>query len=218
MSNGGMKNDALTTGEAAVLFGLAPSTLRWWEKQGLIKPERGAAARRVYGREELRRIALVHICRNMGLMPLDAITAVLNVETGPAHWQETISRHIQELDDQIHKIAAARAYLTHMLGCRHDDPTRCPHLDEEIRRHTPWQPARDERHGPSAPGRNETSCGKSAPAGSRRCPVCGEAVSDPRTGRRRTYCSNACRQRAHRARRQVRPTPPHRPRPTGGAG
>ncbi|MET9966657.1 MerR family transcriptional regulator [Streptomyces sp. NPDC006356] len=197
--------EAFTIGEAAALFGLAPSTLRWWEKQGLVKPKRQGAARRLYGREELRRIALVHICRNMGLMPLDAITAVLDVGAGPGRWQETIGDHIETLDDQIRRITAARAYLTHMLGCRHDDPTRCPHLDEEIRRHTPWQPVRDERQ--------ETRRDERRP-----CPVCGKAVPGSGTGRPRTYCSNACRQRAHRARRRLTRTSPRRPRPTGGAG
>jgi MerR family copper efflux transcriptional regulator len=215
MSNRGMETDALTIGEAAALFGLASSTLRWWEKEGLVKPERRGASRRLYGREELRRIALVHICRNTGLMPLGAIAKVLDVETAPGHWQETISGHIATLDDQIHKITAARTYLMHMLGCKHDDPTRCPHLDEEIRRHTPWQPERDERGSDSAPRRDETSPQTTRRPGSRACPMCGDEVSVPRTGRRPTYCSNACRQRAHRARHRVTRNPPQRPRPTG---
>src|SRR4051794_18785762 len=33
------------------------------------------------------------------------------------------------------------------------------------------------------------------------CPVCGRAITQPARGRRRRYCSNACRQKAHRRRR-----------------
>jgi hypothetical protein len=32
------------------------------------------------------------------------------------------------------------------------------------------------------------------------CPVCGEAVTQPATGRPRTYCGGACKKRAQRAR------------------
>lgn len=33
------------------------------------------------------------------------------------------------------------------------------------------------------------------------CPVCGEAVTQPATGRPRTYCGEACKKRAQRARK-----------------
>ena len=51
------------------------------------------------------------------------------------------------------------------------------------------------------------------------CPVCHTAVPQPRqAGRRRVYCTNACRQRAYRLRsktRQAHPMSAHRdPRPT----
>jgi hypothetical protein len=34
------------------------------------------------------------------------------------------------------------------------------------------------------------------------CPVCGEAVTQPATGRPRTYCGGACKKRAQRARQR----------------
>lgn len=33
------------------------------------------------------------------------------------------------------------------------------------------------------------------------CPVCGEAITQPCTGRPRTYCGGACKKRAQRARK-----------------
>jgi hypothetical protein len=33
------------------------------------------------------------------------------------------------------------------------------------------------------------------------CPVCGEAITQPATGRPRTYCGSACKTRAYRSRR-----------------
>lgn len=46
------------------------------------------------------------------------------------------------------------------------------------------------------------------------CPVCGAAAHrTARPGRPRVYCTNACRQRAYRVRRQARATLPVRTRP-----
>lgn len=33
------------------------------------------------------------------------------------------------------------------------------------------------------------------------CPVCGKAITQPSTGRPRTYCGGACKKRAQRARK-----------------
>lgn len=33
------------------------------------------------------------------------------------------------------------------------------------------------------------------------CPVCGEAITQPATGRPRTYCGSACKTKAYRSRR-----------------
>ncbi|MFC7721059.1 hypothetical protein [Nonomuraea recticatena] len=44
---------------------------------------------------------------------------------------------------------------------------------------------------------------KQAPASTAsRCPVCGAAIGQARTGRPARYCGNPCRQAAHRARRR----------------
>ncbi|WP_394814032.1 MerR family transcriptional regulator [Streptomyces litchfieldiae] len=192
----------MTIGEVSALFGLAPSTLRWWERQGLISPRRTEGSRRVYGRDELRRIAFVYICRTMAMMPLDAIADVLADGAASGHWQDTVRARVSALDQQIERITAARGYLTHMLRCTHQDPTRCPHLDREIHRHTPWRTGRDESPPPGRP-RNETAQGV--------CPACGHPVPRSATGRPRTYCSNACRQRAHRRRRLSPPQAPQAP-------
>ncbi|MGW4476777.1 hypothetical protein ACWENQ_44595 [Nonomuraea sp. NPDC004354] len=41
------------------------------------------------------------------------------------------------------------------------------------------------------------------PAPDVRCPVCGTAIGQPRTGRPARYCGTPCRQAAHRARRRT---------------
>ncbi|WP_084549952.1 TetR/AcrR family transcriptional regulator [Actinomadura rifamycini] len=91
---------------------------------------------------------------------------------------------------------------------------RQPHLDHEDRFRYGLErvldcmaPALSAADGPP-PSRDETfvtasECDETAdaPAPSAVCPVCGDAVPGTATGRPRTYCSRACRQRAYRTRK-----------------
>jgi predicted site-specific integrase-resolvase len=48
-----MTESAVQIGEAAALYDVAPSTLRWWEKQGILDPVRHADGRRRYDATDL---------------------------------------------------------------------------------------------------------------------------------------------------------------------
>lgn len=76
------------------------------------------------------------------------------------------------------------------------------------RANRPWASRRPERQRP-ARQRPERRSGGGTPAPQQRaiwrCPVCAAVVPHPhRPGRARVYCTNACRQRAYRWRRQRR--------------
>jgi MerR family transcriptional regulator, copper efflux regulator len=201
MSNGRMRDETLGITEAAGLFGLAPSTLRWWERSGLLDPRRGAGGRRRYGRAELNRIALVHLARNAGPMSLAEIGDLVTGLTGRGgrpRWHRAVRSRIAALDEQLAQLARARAYLQHSLECRHDDPAECPMFTREV---IDLYPGLGRVLSPSE--RDETGVVTDAPGqpGGPRCRGCGARLTQPRTGRRRDYCSRACQQRAYRARR-----------------
>jgi MerR family transcriptional regulator, copper efflux regulator len=133
-----MNDDTVQIGQAAALFGLAPSTVRWWEKQGVLPPSRQAAGKRRYDRGDLRRIGLAYLCTVTGMMPLEQTAVVTSGDTDNANWQREVRAQIAQLDEQRARLQSARNYLEHLLTCTSDDPTAdCPHLDEELMRHTP---------------------------------------------------------------------------------
>ena len=133
-----MNDNTVQIGDAAALFGLAPSTVRWWEKQGVLPPSRQAAGKRRYDRADLRRIGLAYLCTVTGMMPLEQAAVVTSGETVNADWQRAVRAQIARLDDQRARLQSARNYLEHLLTCTSDDPTvDCPHLDDELIRHTP---------------------------------------------------------------------------------
>lgn len=194
---GSMDRVTLSIGQAAATFGLPASTLRWWEKEGLVQPLSGAGGRRGYGPDELRRIALIQLFRQTGMMSLDDVRNVFTGTTNAHDWRDTVTNRIASIDQQRAQLDSARRYLTHLLICENDDPTRCHLMDRDIATHTPWSGVGDET------ARDETE-GRS---GAGTCEACGEPVPRPTTGRPRRYCSHACRQRAYRRRAAEGPRP-----------
>ncbi|ETK36738.1 MerR family transcriptional regulator [Microbispora sp. ATCC PTA-5024] len=118
--------NAIPIGEAARRFGLNPSALRYYEERGLVRPAGRERGRRVYGPEELRRLAFVRMVQRLGIR-LEVAAAVLDQPRD--RWRHDTGRQLQELDDLIARAQAARRFLTSALDCPAEHPARdCPHL------------------------------------------------------------------------------------------
>jgi MerR family copper efflux transcriptional regulator len=127
----------VSIGQAAALYGLAPSALRWWESQGALPDPPRVNGRRVYTETELRRIGLAYLCCVVGAMPLEQASVVTSGSRN-RHWQSTVKRHTELIEEKIRQLQSAHAYLLHLLQCPDDDIVReCPDLDDELMRHTP---------------------------------------------------------------------------------
>ena len=121
-SNCGM--DLISIGEAATRLQMSPSALRYYDERGLVCPPARRAGRRMYGSEELRRLAFIKIVHRLGL-PLETAAAVLDAP-GP-QWRDTVRRQIAQLDEVIAQAQGAQQFLTHALHCPTDHPAReCP--------------------------------------------------------------------------------------------
>ncbi|MFI0451377.1 MerR family transcriptional regulator [Actinomadura sp. 6N118] len=143
---------SISIGEAARRFGVAISTLRWWEKRGLLTPASRQSGRRRYGQAELRRVALIQLCQSTAMMSLEEIGALLAGSTRDGDWRAAVRQRVAACDDQLARLTAARAYLSHMLECPSDHPAdTCPYLAEHIDQHLAAGPApakgRDHRDG-----------------------------------------------------------------------
>ncbi|KUI22655.1 MerR family transcriptional regulator [Mycobacterium sp. GA-1285] len=116
--------DAIPIGEAAAQLQMAPSTLRYYDERGLVRPVSRLAGRRMYGTDELRRLALLKIFSRLDL-PLDTAAAVLDAPS--PQWRELVRQQISQLDDVIAQARGAQQFLTHALHCPADHPAReCP--------------------------------------------------------------------------------------------
>lgn len=126
----------MTIGEVAARLGLAPSTLRWWEKQGLVGPPERRSGRRRYDERDLRLLAQIQIWQETSQMSLADIGTMLARMDANQDWQEVVHERIARLDAQLTRLRDARANLAHMLHCPRADPLRdCPQTREVIDRH-----------------------------------------------------------------------------------
>jgi DNA-binding transcriptional MerR regulator len=113
--------DLISIGEAAAQLRMSPSALRYYDERGLVCPRARQAGRRMYGSEELRRLAFIKIAHRLGL-PLDTAAAVLDAP-GP-EWRQTVRQQIAQLDEVIAQAQGAQLFLTHALHCPTDHPAR----------------------------------------------------------------------------------------------
>jgi DNA-binding transcriptional MerR regulator len=113
--------DLIPIGRAAARLGLSASALRYYDERGLVCPPARQAGRRMYGSEELRRLAFVKIAHRLGL-PLETAAAVLDAP-GP-QWRQTVRAQIAELDEVIAHAQAAQNFLAHAMNCPTDHPAR----------------------------------------------------------------------------------------------
>lgn len=74
---------AWTIGDAAKRAGVSPGTIRLWEQQGLIQPDRSRGGIRLFDAAQLRRIERIAYLRSVDKLNLAAIRSVLKNEGAP---------------------------------------------------------------------------------------------------------------------------------------
>ncbi len=113
--------DDVSIGELAARTDVAPSALRFYEAQGLIRSVRTGGGQRRFPREVMRRVAFIRIAQRVGLT-LDEIRAALaslprSRTPTPADWARLSKAWRPRLDEQIAVLIRLRDQLTSCIGC-----------------------------------------------------------------------------------------------------
>ncbi len=203
MSRPAPAEPTVNIGEAAALYGLAPSTLRWWEKQGVLNSPTQHSGRRTYTERDLRRIGIAYLCCITGMMPLRQAAVVTSHSAQPDTWRSAVTEQVADISARIEQLDRAREYLNHLLSCQNEDIVDCPYLDRELRIRTP----RGRAAGTNLVSAARGACDESPPARDEiaaelrgRCQFCDSELIAHGKGRPQRYCSAACKQRAYRQR------------------
>ena len=126
-------DDMLTIGEVARRAGVTTSTVRFYERRGLLRADARSSGQRRYRTETLRRLVFVGMLQDAGLS-LDDIIGVLDAAS-VAEWKAIARQRLAALDDEIARLRRAREYLDGALLCRFDHPaTDCQIMGREIDR------------------------------------------------------------------------------------
>jgi DNA-binding transcriptional MerR regulator len=123
----------MTIGEVAERAQVATSTVRYYERRGLLSADGRESGQRRFLPATLRRLVFIGMLQDAGLA-LDDICGILNA-TDVAEWKAIASRRLEVLDEQLAQLARAREYLAGALLCRYDHPaTDCKVMGVEIDR------------------------------------------------------------------------------------
>ena len=120
-----MARETMSIGEVAAATGLRPSTLRYYEEEGLITPAGRVGGRRQYDPAVLSRLAIIALCQEVGFSVAE-LRSVLGVRRGArARWTRIAERKLEELDRHIERAHATRRLLRAAIDCGCGDPGSC---------------------------------------------------------------------------------------------
>ena len=113
--------DLMSIGNVAERTGVAPSALRFYEREGLLTSERSGGGQRQFHREVLRRVAFIRTAQRVGLTLDEIKTAMASLPKNRtptrADWQKLSHAWRARLDEQIAVIERLRDRLTSCIGC-----------------------------------------------------------------------------------------------------
>ncbi len=113
---------ALTIGKLAADAGVPVSTVRYYERRGLLEPAARTSARyRVYGEEAIERLRFIKAAQRAGFR-LDDVAELLGLGDGRGgrrRVQKLIEERLVDLDAELRELQRLRDALRTLLGrCR----------------------------------------------------------------------------------------------------
>ena len=121
MANRPLANRGLTIGYVARRTGLATSAIRYYEEEGLVRPDRNDSGHRRYERSDLRRLSFVMISQELGFGIAEirqALNSLPDHRTPTkADWAKISNRFGKILDTRIERMQTLRARLDGCIGC-----------------------------------------------------------------------------------------------------
>jgi MerR family redox-sensitive transcriptional activator SoxR len=122
-----MAQDGLVPiGELARRSGAATSTLRYYERIGLLSPAERAGGRRHYTPSSAERVALIRLYQDAGFTLAEIGRMLAARSQGRRGWGDLAERKIAELDARIADAQQAKQLIQHALECPHRDLLTCP--------------------------------------------------------------------------------------------
>lgn len=125
----------MTIGELAAESSMPTSTIRYWERIGVLPKALRVNGQRRYRPDAVHRLALVRLAQACGFR-LDEMRHLLH-GFGPAvppphRWQELARKKRQELEEQIARLKAMRRLVDRVLRCQCVELPECGRIAASV--------------------------------------------------------------------------------------
>jgi MerR family transcriptional regulator, redox-sensitive transcriptional activator SoxR len=127
----------MTIGELAAESDIPASTIRYWERIGVLPKSARVSGQRRYSPDAVDRLAVMRLAQACGFR-LDEMRHLLH-GFGPGvtpsrRWQELASRKQHEIDGQIARLKAMRKVVDRVLHCQCVELQDCGRLAASVMR------------------------------------------------------------------------------------
>jgi DNA-binding transcriptional MerR regulator len=125
----------MTIGELAAESETPASTIRYWERIGILPEAPRVSGQRRYGPDAVQRLSVLRLAQACGFH-LDEMRHLLHgFPAGvkpPRRWQELARCKQRELDEQISRLKAMRRVLDRVMTCQCLDLPECGRIAASV--------------------------------------------------------------------------------------
>ena len=122
--------ELMTIGLLSEETGVPTSTIRFWERRGLLIPDHRQSGQRRYTPDAVRSVAMLRLLQEVGLTLADIRRFREERAVTPRSWHRLVAEKLTDVERQIAALEHARDLLSHASTCRHDDLLACPGFQE----------------------------------------------------------------------------------------
>jgi MerR family copper efflux transcriptional regulator len=120
--------------EAARRAGLTPKAIRFYEAQGLLRPNRAANGYRAFAEGDVHTLKFLKRARDLGFSVEEcrALLALYHeTDRSNAEVKALAESRVKEIDRRLSDLASIRDALAHLAeSCKGDERHECPILDD----------------------------------------------------------------------------------------
>lgn len=118
-------------GEIARLTGLPVSTIRFYERKSILKPQR-SGTKRLYSPADLAALRFAARMRVAGFSLHAIRDVIVRQTTGDADWRRGIDGHVKKARAEIVKRQRKLREIDRLIRCDCVDPAACSRLTAEV--------------------------------------------------------------------------------------
>ena len=115
-----------TIGELAEATGVPASTIRFWERKGLLPVAERRGGQRRYTDAALMEVATLLLCQEAGFTLAEIGRIEDELATRTDTWRDFVRAKITDIERDQARLAHAKTLLEHALECHHEVLGECP--------------------------------------------------------------------------------------------